>query len=407
MKKIFKCIFVGLLGSLLTTACQQEEMPSVAEVIMDSVAIVPAYVDAEVVCKFRSNFTIEHVILYLSADPDFSKVEKIILTKELDNQFAGKLTSLIDGMTYYVRYEISNTWSQVMLDEVEEFTTHAFAPPVMAATEITDLTFNSAIIEGKIIRDGGKKIQRCGVVYSTSANPTLENTQKVIVVDTENSIFCYLGGLSKDSVYYARTFAENEMGITYGDEVRFEVDTLWEGYDLGLSVKWAHVNIGATYPEEAGDYFAWGEVSPKAEYLLANYERSGEYCFADGRKVLESQDDAATANWGGKWRMPTPSEIDELCSKCNWKWKEINGVGGYVVSNTQYGAKSIFIPLVGYKNGDKLNSYNDYGYYWSCKVNTDADDAEMLRVMPGTSPVSSRLWMSRYLGLPVRAVCPK
>ena len=99
MKKIFKCIFVGLLGSLLTTACQQEEMPSVAEVIMDSVAIVPAYVDAEVVCKFRSNVTIEHVILYLSADPDFSKVEKIIMTKELDNQFAGKLTSLIDGTT--------------------------------------------------------------------------------------------------------------------------------------------------------------------------------------------------------------------------------------------------------------------------------------------------------------------
>ena len=82
-------------------------------------------------------------------------------------------------------------------------------------------------------------------------------------------------------------------------------------------------------------------------------------------------------------------------------------VGGYVVSNTQYGAKSIFIPLVGYKDGDKLNSYNDYGYYWSCKVNADADDAEMLRVMPGISPVSSRLWISRYLGLPVRAVCPK
>lgn len=101
-----------------------------------------------------------------------------------------------------------------------------------------------------------------------------------------------------------------------------------EAVDLGLSVKWANVNLGASRPEEYGDYFAWGEVKPKADYswetykwCKGSYDTMTKYCyddsygyngFTDNKYTLDPENDAATVNWGGKWRMPTADEIVEL-----------------------------------------------------------------------------------------------
>ena len=400
-----------MLGSLLTTACQQEEMPSVAEVIMDSVAIVPAYVDAEVVCKFRSNVTIEHVILYLSADPDFSKVEKIILTKELDNQFAGKLTSLIDGMTYYVRYRVSNIWSKVILDETLEFATYPISAPVMGDTKISDITFNSAIINGTMIRNGGKTISSRGVVYGVAANPTIENATKIVITDPEASHTCFLGGLEKNTLYYARPFAENELGVSYGQEVCFEVDTLWGGYNLGLSVNWAHVNIGAVSIEDVGDRFAWGETSPKTEYNWRYYlhcyqgdpQQITKYApYVDKLSTLEPEDDAATMNWGGNWRMPTQSEWNELREKCEWRWVMVNNVKGYQVTNLATSV-SIFIPAAGKKDGITLLNQNEVGYYWTKWLDRKHEATSYIM----DDYTYGRARETRCYGLSVRAVCPR
>lgn len=415
MKKIYQYIVVGLLGCLMMAACQREELPPVTEVMIDSLVIVPAYVDAEVVCKFRSSVTIENAMLFLSTDSNFTSVEKIMLNRQPYNQFTGNLTNLIDGMTYYVRFRISNTWSELLVDETTEFTTYPISTPVMDATVMTDLTFNSAIINSKIIRSGGKDVSRRGVVYGVATNPTIENATKIEIFDSKASFSCFLGGLDKNVVYYARPFAANELGVSYGEEVCFEVDTLWDGYDLGLSVKWAHINIGATYPEEAGDYFAWGETEPKIEYTWANYKFcngspggiSKYSTRVDNFKVLEPQDDAATVNWGGRWRMPTNAEISELLEECKWQWKEINGAAGYMVSSNRLGGKSIFIPVAGHKEGSKLIEYNSYGAYWGNTLMSNTD-AGYLRMLPKDySPTADRMNASRYHGMPVRAVCPK
>ena len=406
MKNVCKYIFVGLVGCLLMSACQHEELPPATEVMIDSLAIVPAYVDAEVVCKFRSNVTIDYAKLYLSTDPNFSEVKTVLLSQQLSNQFIGKLTNLVDGTTYYVRYGISNIWSEVILDEVGEFTTYPITTPVMGETEISDVTFNSAIVSGEIIRSGGKTVCSRGVVYGVAANPTIENATKIMITNPETSLSCFLGGLEKNTIYYARPFAENELGVSYGEEVSFMVDTLWSGYDMGLSVKWAHVNIGAINPEDAGDYFAWGETSPKTEYTWVNYKYSNgsyggmtKYNHKDSLTVLEAQDDAATANWGGKWRMPTSSEIDELCKKCKWEWKEMNGVGGFVVSRA---AKSIFIPA------NMEGTPHVKGYYWGKTVYSWDTRATAMSIMPaGYYPQADRGGLDRWKGLPVRAVCPK
>ena len=135
--------------------------------------------------------------------------------------------------------------------------------------------------------------------------------------------------------------------------------------DLGLSVLWADCNVGADSPEEAGVRFAWGETAPKTYYSDYNYKYKKNYDnmywwyfkysvgdeydeapFMDGKNRLEIADDAARANWGGKWRTPTKEEYTELFEKCDWTETTVNGVGGFLITSKVpgYTSNSIFIP---------------------------------------------------------------
>lgn len=157
-------------------------------------------------------------------------------------------------------------------------------------------------------------------------------------------------------------------------------DSVIQAVDLGLSVKWANMNLGAHKTLDFGDYYAWGETSPKESYELSNYKwYSGsdiymsKYCtervdVEDGNFItLELSDDAAYVNWGTTWRMPTNDEFIELNSNCTWKWIESNGVNGYVVIGPN--GNGIFLPLAGYRNLEKHFDAGNYGYYWSSSIN--------------------------------------
>ena len=153
-----------------------------------------------------------------------------------------------------------------------------------------------------------------------------------------------------------------------------------EYVDLGLSVKWATCNIGASSPEEYGDYFAWGEVEPKevydwntykwcngSEYSLTKYCTNSSYGTVDNKTTLELSDDAARANWGGSWRMPTHAELTELRNLCTWKWTTQNGVEGYKVTGTN--GNSIFLPAAGVRYDSSLDLIASSGY-WSSSLFT-------------------------------------
>ena len=138
--------------------------------------------------------------------------------------------------------------------------------------------------------------------------------------------------------------------------------------DLGLSVKWATCNIGANCPEEFGDYFEWGCLSPQNENkeVRRNTNFDSKYNTADGKKVLCPEDDAATCLLGMPWRMPTMEEITELKEKCEWKESSLNGVQGCRVIGPN--GNSIFLPLAGsydWGRGIPRPYKSGYGAYWS------------------------------------------
>ena len=145
--------------------------------------------------------------------------------------------------------------------------------------------------------------------------------------------------------------------------------------DLGLSVKWACCNVGASVPEGYGGYYAWGETEEKSDYTPLTYkyylgDLDGDGYYYDsneyqniGSNISGTSYDVAHVKWGGSWRMPTLSEIKELCDKCSWEWTTVNGVSGQKVTGPN--GNSIFLPAAGYRFGTEVYDRGSYGVYWS------------------------------------------
>jgi uncharacterized protein (TIGR02145 family) len=160
-----------------------------------------------------------------------------------------------------------------------------------------------------------------------------------------------------------------------------------EYVDLGLpsGLLWATCNVGAEFPEDYGDYFAWGETTPKDICYWSNYQycngystRLTKYCnnssygyngFTDDLTTLLPEDDAATANWGSGWRMPTKAEFEELCNNTTVTWTRQNGVNGRLF--TASNGNSLFLPAAGHRYNSRLYDTASYGYYWSSSLYSD------------------------------------
>ena len=202
-----------------------------------------------------------------------------------------------------------------------------------------------------------------------------------------------------------------------------------EYVDLGLSVKWATKNLGAAKPSDYGQYYAWGETEPKADYTWATYKwmQTGQsdwkyitkYTGADGqtegiwydtggnfigdnKTTLEAADDVATAKLGSPWRMPTAGEIKELIDNCTWTWTTQDGKNGYEVKGTN--GNSIFLPAAGYSQGTGLVDPRREGIYWSSSLYAGGSyNAVYLDFTWDEHKCSS---YSRFIGYSVRPVRP-
>ena len=180
--------------------------------------------------------------------------------------------------------------------------------------------------------------------------------------------------------------------------------------DLGLSVKWAAMNVGASAPEEYGDYFAWGETEKKSSFSKGNYVHFDlqQLAYKDiGKDISGTEYDAATANWGEEWRMPTMAEIQELVDYCEWAQARLNRVGGNRITGPN--GNSIFIPNSGYWQNSSKYFDDDYpegnfGLFWSATLGPDKnEEAYIMNCESGHGIIAYRYWY-RHFGLPVRPV---
>ena len=187
--------------------------------------------------------------------------------------------------------------------------------------------------------------------------------------------------------------------------------------EMGDGLKWAKMNVGATSPEQAGNYYAWGETVHKRSCYLDDYqfydERSRSFTKYNGRDqllTLEAEDDAATVNWSDKWRMPTASEMATLCdkSKFTWTWTkdyEGTGVAGSIVISKipGYEGNTIFLPATGHRDESTIVD-EDFGEYWTASLDVSAQSCEAAVIckVNGDQPKTGS--SPRYLGLPVRPV---
>ena len=200
-----------------------------------------------------------------------------------------------------------------------------------------------------------------------------------------------------------------------------------EYVDLGLpsGTLWATCNIGASSPEGAGDYFAWGETKSKEEFTgrtykfysnsnfrengepnnlkIAKYNTNKDFGKVDGKTSLDPEDDVAHALWGSKWSMPTDEEWTELREKCEWRKKGLDGNSfvGYEVVGPN--GNSIFLPAAGFRDGTKLKSEGTHGSYWSSELDPNCTTCAFYLYFSLTE-VSRYNHVNRPFGFSVRPV---
>ena len=325
--------------------------------------------------------------------------------------FSCNLSNLQDGVTYYVRAYAMNK-KGVAYGEEKSFTTKTIYLPTISTSAVSDISCTSAIVGGNVSNDGGANVTERGVVYSTSKEPTTSNN-KVKNGSGIGSFSCNLSNLQDGVTYYVRAYATNIKGTAYGEQLSFSTPKLENGHDyvdLGLSVKWATCNVGATKPEQRGGYFAWGETESRSYFVTDNYKWGWGYITKyndeDDLIELELSDDAAHVNWGGNWRMPTRAEFDELLTNCVWSLSLQNDVEWYKVTSKING-NSIILPYSGYWSGNNTER-RTCCCYWSSSLHPKGfgDNGSAWHLCVGFSISYDMISIYRFYGMPIRPVCP-
>ena len=278
------------------------------------------------------------------------------------------------------------------------------ASPTVSTNFVSNMTISTATLNGSILSGGSSDVTECGFMFGTDSTNLDQN---FIIPDIGDEFSYQLTDLMAKKTYYYKAYAINSEGTSYGELRSFKVPSgIHNGHeyvDLGLPscTMWAISNVGASSIEDYGNYYAWGETEVKDNYSSSTnryHDDSGytKYNSSDGLTTLESDDDAAFVNWGGSWRMPTLSELEELYRYCSHEVVDQNGVHGLRISGN---GNSIFLPSAGYYSWGPFNEGN-ISYYWSSTVHENTNYAVALNSNYENFVYSDL----REYGLSVRAV---
>ena len=198
--------------------------------------------------------------------------------------------------------------------------------------------------------------------------------------------------------------------VTGGEEV-----ITYEYVDLGLSVKWATMNVGAKTEEDYGHYYMWGSITPNtpdecnwANTPFNNGATSYDTTYFNSvkdtvipNKVLAKEYDVAAQIMGGDWRMPTKNECQELYKNTTQSWVTIKGVNGKKFTSKTDTTKYIFIPAAGYYYNGLVSEVGNNGYIWSSTISSPYNNARFLKFKATTCSASTT---ERCYGMSVRGV---
>lgn len=260
--------------------------------------------------------------------------EAIVIIVDKKSGISSKIT-IKQSLTPYIEIDKD----QISLSENEKDIEIAVKTNIKVETIITD----------NWITDNGK-----------DSNGDLSFIQKL-------KVSAFSGRLSRSTVVTFKSQdnklnLEKKVTITQTKEVKYVAKEV----DLGLSILWSEYNLGATSPEDFGEYFAWGETQPKESYekdTYLYYDQSMKQYIDIGEDISGTKYDAAHVNIGNGWRMPTKTELQELRNNCEWEWTKIGNILGYKVIGKN--GNFIFIPAAGVMFYKILSNENDWIEYWS------------------------------------------
>ncbi len=424
MKKV--CFVLTMLCALLLACKPETEKPTVVTVSVEDVTETTAKVVGQVTADGGAEVTERGVCWNTERNPEITNQRTVDGAGV--GTFAAEVADLQPNTTYYVRAYATNEKGTSYGEEMN-FTTQETEEPeepgddepenpeepeepgddepedpenpedpeepgddepeepeipvviTVTTSEVTDITTNSAVCGGEVTSDGEAVILARGVCYSITQNPTIEDN-KTTDGEGMGTFTSLMSDLLPNTTYYVRAYATNEIETIYGDEMSFTTEEETTGIvnghdwvDLGLpsGLKWATCNVGATAPEQYGDYYSWGEVETKTAYNSNNcstmYQQVDDFSG-------DPQYDVARKKWGDAWRMPTKEEQEELLNNCTWELTTINGFSGYKVTGPN--GNSIFLPAAGYYYDTYVNFDGYYGGYWSSTPHEDTDSAYYL-----------------------------
>ena len=414
-KAYIQCSAGQIEGETLTFTSQAAG-PSVETRPASDVTVNGATLNAVIPSNGGSEITL--CGFYYSTSESMSNKATAQFAGTPDSLFSVSVSGLSGNTTYYYKAFAKNAFGTAE-GEILQFTT-GIGVPTVQTREATNIAGSSATLVGNVISDSGATVTERGFVYGTSADNLSQNVQSGSGTGSFTKV---ITELSPETTYFYKAYATNSEGTSYGEVKPFSTSALTgtlnghDWVDLGLpsGLLWATCNVGAETPEGYGVHFSWGETTHNNnhfwrgyKYCNGAYNKLTKYCnnseygdngFTDNLTTLEANDDAATANWGAGWRMPTREEMNELYNSCTNEWTTQNGVKGRLFTGPN--GNSIFLPDA------YMEASNPVGNgYWSSSLCTDDPICAWYLFLDNYSDLC---YVShggpRINGLSVRAVC--
>ena len=379
----------------------------------------------------EGSFSKSAILYYSSSENTLEGLKSNGTRKTLTLGAEGSYTSALSALSSSTSYNfvvVAKVDDVEFVSEVKSFKTLTIQASLTA--EASDVQCNSATISGSLTVQSEDSFSKSAMLYYSKTANTLDGLKsnglkKTLTLGADGSYSATLSSLPSSTSYNFVVVAkvyDMEFVSSIGN---FLTPALPSEplVDLGLSVKWASCNLGASKPTEYGGYYQWAgteDVSDTGINLYwsncpyhtgsdeysgwTKYNTTSSFGTVDNKTVLESMDDAASVALGGNWRMPTDEEWGELINSCSWTWTKIDGIKGYKIQSKKPGYTDnwIFLPAAGYRGYGSLSKVGSLGYYWSSSLGTS--NPYNAYYMEFNSSDVYRVRSYRFLGLSVRPV---